>query len=581
MVEFHYAKKRRGIASITGKSNRAVEPKPYWPGLEIDEHDRKKSSHGRINNDINGDITSINPNIQSHSEEETRGKMDGATSSETQEESGTSGQSSATNDQKNSSTKRCAVGVPKFRSRKRKSKISINLCSGDNLPKKGPNDIRLTGEKQEVGINMTNNHAVALSSTKAGMRKIAQSIEAITKDSSKNDTASFENVSGDDKLSDRISAVTMNSNLVSSKKTNVVDDNKDDLSSTSSNEGKPSISTTPRALVTFLLRKKFPVLDDVLSSIRDILFGMVSQSPAILQKHLAKATTTSHAASATRSSDSGNFQIPLRGKSHEETISKLQDICKRQEILLDRIAGIESATRLEDCRNQTQDGDVTQRLRHRQQPKEQRQVQKEIDSTTKLHRDYQKLQETNTSLKMKLDASNKSIESHRLELQAYIETIQELEKSKRSIQYTFRSRFDEQFRELSERDLIIEKQRTLLRVARAENEKLRGRIVRLEDGRYRSSDSNHYRGSDISANENFAFLAEDIETTHSHEGHHAYSHRIRDSSSNGKQQKNLCSLQLTNVSAFGSGAPVMSGISNASSTNSAYIPRIRHTTSKS
>ncbi|OEU10385.1 hypothetical protein FRACYDRAFT_247435 [Fragilariopsis cylindrus CCMP1102] len=64
MVEISFAKKRRGTASLKGRTN-GGPPKAYWPGLEIDEYDKKNTND---NNNINiGSYNNSNSNDNSNS----------------------------------------------------------------------------------------------------------------------------------------------------------------------------------------------------------------------------------------------------------------------------------------------------------------------------------------------------------------------------------------------------------------------------------------------------------------------------------------------------------------------------------
>jgi hypothetical protein len=589
MVEFYHAKKRRGIAGLSGRTTtRVVEPKPYWPGLEIDEHDRDKSRHGSNNNSIdnNENTDAMKSNIETSAKENMQDNDKTVVSIGRVEESsainsnaeGETKPSPSMNDSRKGNTNRYAGSISTFRSRKRKRNPSANnnYVSDNALPQL-PGNNSMTGEEQEGGSDTANTLVDTTStSTTVGTanevtRKCSQPIVKTMRTSTTNIIGSLTNVSTNNnhataKATDAIKTITP----APARKTNnhANDNNSDDLSSVSSSS---ETRATPRVLVNFLLHQKFPVLDQVVSDIRDILSGMVSRSPALLQKHLARAATTSPALTGANtgndreinnSNNNNNTNNSHGGMDHnydalkseqkqppqQETISKLQDICKRQEMLLDRITGMESAATRREIAflKQTQEEEQAH-YHHQHQQQEQRQCQEE-DSTAKLQRDYQTLQETNANLQMKLERKNTSIETYRLELKERGKTIGELEGSKRSIHCTFQSRFDEQFRELSERECIIEKQRNLLRIARLENEKLRNRIVVLEEERPRSV----------------------VEA----EVNHAYnSHRIRHT--NGQEEKLLCSFQATTGSSLRTSTQDRDGNTIHGTTSSAYNPRVR------
>ena len=526
MVEFYQPKKRRGIAGRR-TTTRVVEPKPYWPGLEIDEHDSDKSRRGIDNNTEN--TNTMKSNIETSANEGRQDSPKAIVSIERVEGSSAEGEtkpSPSMNDSKKGNTNtntnsRHVGGISTFRPRKRKRKPSINNNDvGDNAIPQLPGNTTMTGEEQEQeqGSDIAKNALVdstSATSTTVGTanevtRKCSHPIvNTTTGPSTTNSTGSLTNVSTNNnnhataKATDAINTITP----VPAKKTNTTNNyanndnnNSDDQSSVSSSS---DTRATPRVLVKFLLHQKFPLLDRVVSDIRDILTGMVSRSPALLQKHLAKTSTTTLPplpwgnTGNNREINNGGIEDNDNASRSErntppqqETMSKLEDICKRQEMLLDRMTGMESAAarREEEFLKQTQEEKQAQQQAQQQKEQRQRQRQQE-DSTAKLQRDYQTLQEANASLQMKLEAKNHSIETYRLQLEEKGKTIGELEGSKRSIHGTFQSRFDEQFRELSERECLIEKQRNLLKIARLENEKLRNRIgLRvLEEGRPRSA----------------------------------------------------------------------------------------------
>ena len=547
MVEFYQPKKRPGIAGRR-TTTRVVEPKPYWPGLEIDEHDRDKSRHGRNDNKNNGNADAVKFNIETSAKEGSQDspkaivsveRVDGSSATDINDVEGETKPSPPMNDSKKGNTNnRHLGGISTFRPRKRKRKPSININNvGDNALPHLPGNTTMPGEEQEGGHDIAKNaliNCTSAASTTVGTasevtRKCSQPIVDATGTSTTNSTGSLTNNSTNinspatnnhatakatDAINNTIIPVPARKTNTTNNPANNDSNHSDDQSSVSSSS---DARATPRVLVKFLLHQKIPLLDQVVSDIRDILTGMVSRSPALLQKHLARAATTrspAHPITNTgndreiTSNESNNNNINdkrtnnsqggmmddnnnvLKSEQKQEAVSKLEDICKRQEMLLDRMESA-AARREEEFLKQTQEEKQAHQLQ--QQQKKQRQRQQE-DSAAKLQRDYQLLQQANASLQMKLEAKNHSIETYRFELEEKGKTIGELEGSRRSIHGTFQLRFDEQFRELSERECTIEKQRNLLKIARVENEKLRHRIEVLEEGMPRSAveaDANH------------------------------------------------------------------------------------------
>lgn len=574
MVEFYHPKKRRGIAGVFGRTTR-VEPQPYWPGLEIDEHDRKKSCNGSNIVDDNGKNNAKKSDTKSNTEEDNQNNDENIDCFGMVEESSTINSnaereikpSPSMNDARKGNTNRCSASISAFRSRKRKKTIHQNKTSENAHP-------QLPGNKSNTtNTRVATDTSTAVKTANVVVRKCAGSIDT----TAKNFTASSLKLSTNSHAIVRAKTATQNITPISARKTNNTSDNTHDLSSVSSSDVRSAESTTPRALVNFLLQEKFPVLDEVVSNIREILFGMISRSPVLLQKHLAMAATKplppagADTENILESNNDRNRKNDHGGMNHndmlrserkqppqEETLSKLQDICQRHEMLLDRLAGIESAaTRREKVlHEETQKEKQIQDLEQQQQ-NEQRQCHQEEDSV-KLQRDYQTLQKANASLKLKLKRSNDSIES-------YVQTIEELEESKRSINGMFQSRFDEQFRELSERECTIETQRNVLQIARIENKKLRNRIVVLEEGRpwNTETEGDHSR---VGISTVAHAVGGNPMSVPSRKEHNAYSHRIRHRAD---------SLQLTNSSFLETSTPDRDAITIPSLTSTAYNPRIR------
>ena len=610
MVEFHQPKKRRGIAGISGRSTRAVEAKPYWPGLEIDEDDRNTANPGSNNDGANGDEKTVEPNIESPASEDKE-KDDKRIVSIGKGE----GSSTASSNGEIKGNKRRSTGdLSIFRSRKRKRKLNVN----DNLaqiPKR--ND--LTGEEQGGRSNPAKSPPdiptkTTIDTTDEVTKKCAQPVEIASelqstvtalKDSSNHAKAppdipiittvdttnevTKKCAQPVDKASELQSTVTMpkdSTNKIATAK--ATDDNKkgntispgnpqssktDDQSSVSSSDTKSVGTATPRTLVNFLVQKKIPILDKVVSDIRDVLFGMVSRSPALLQKHLAEASQSSF----TSAGDTGqNTQV---GNNHmesgrkqppqEDNISKFEDICKRQEKLLDRIVEMElaAAKREEEFRKQIQEQkEALQQQNHQRQS----QQDKDLTANLLLQKEYRIFEKANTSLKMKIERRNRSIEAYRMELQEKDSIIEGLEESRLLMKHSFQSRVEEQFG-------IIEKHTNSLKIERKENEKLRNRVLVLEIEKS-NQDVEAAEGDNLTpgvetVDSTIVFGEGPTSAPISRKERQAYSQRTRHSHANGQQ---VDSLQSTN----GSSRNVMdkAGITYPSSpTSPAFSSRIRRT----
>lgn len=545
MVEFHVPKKRRGIAGLSKNINNPETPTPFWPGLEIDEHDIAKANNGSINIGDNGKSDTVDSSFGFPAKEDgnKETKTDSSTGRVEEDNTIDSNLHPPTNDSKKSSvaTTRPEGGVISFRSRKRRRKPSAN-----------PNDTNNNDIPQLCGDKSTENTLTETVGDADGLvKKCAQPIDTTEGTSATQGTATFEEISTNDHETAKQTANATTASKESTdnplRNSNHSKSNTDDLSSVSSNETRTS-GSTPRARIKFLLQKKLPELDKVASSIRDILFRMISPSPALLQNKSSPSACTrgsnhsSKNASQDKETDRYNaVDLEQRKPPQEEAFSKLQDICKRQEVLLDRIAEMEltASKREKELREQTQvQKDTLQ--------KQQNQYQQQKDLTAKLQRDYQILQEANESLKVNLDA-------HRLELVAKDEFIEELEDSRRSIQTRFQSRIDEQFR-------VIEKHTNLLAIERVENEKLRNRIILLEKGVLRSAEEKDNHGVDMGAHGSTFYKGESPVSRRSGKEHHAYSNRKRHRQNNEQQQNS---------------APDRGGSTVPSTTSSAYNRRIR------
>mmetsp|Transcript_19332 Transcript_19332/g.48138 ORF Transcript_19332/g.48138 Transcript_19332/m.48138 type:complete len:613 (-) Transcript_19332:35-1873(-) len=610
MVEFHQPKKRRGIAGISGRSTRAVEAKPYWPGLEIDEDDRNTASPGSNKDVDNRNEKSVEPTIESPANEDKE-KDDKRIVSIGKGE----GSSTANSNGEEKGSKRRSTGdISIFRSRKRKRKLNVN----DNLARI-PKSNGLTGEEQDVRSNpakappdiptmTTVDTPDEITKKRVLPVEIASELQSTVttlKDSTNHakappDIPTMTTVDTTnevikkcaqpvDKASELQSTVTTpkdSTNQIAAAK--ATDDNKKgntispgnppsnktgDQSSVSSSDTKSVGTATPRTLVNFLVKKKIPILDKVVSDIRDVLFGMVSRSPALLQKHLAEASQSSFTSTgdAGLGTQAGNNHMESGRKQppQQDNISKFEEICKRQEKLLDRIVEMElaAAKREEEFRKQIQE-----QKEALQQQNDQRQSQQDKDLTANLllQKEYRILEKANASLKMKLERRNRSIEAYRLELHEKDSIIEGLEESKLLMKHSFQSRVEEQFG-------IIEKHTNSLKIERKESEKLRNRILVLEIEK-----SN--QGVEAAEADNLTPGVETVDSTvvlaegpssapTSRKEHQAYSQRTRHRHANGQQ---VDSLQSTN----GSSRKLMdkAGITYPSSpTSPAFSSRIRRT----
>ena len=528
MVEFYQPIKKRGIAGK--RTTRVVEtPKPYWPGLEIDEFDRKKANRNSVNvTSNNSNNFHINSNVGTTNAEKSSFKTGAESSAKNrilfidrlakssdsgningrEERAGTLlgssnelGKETDTKDSKgncatpspsantntNTNTNTCSSrnGTPTSRSKKRKRKRPFkNNIVEDNkaaLPKLDNNN--------NHNHNDNDNHAVE-EHHKHQHQQARKSV--VGKDTAGNgngtNSGNERNGNHEGAIQSQTTALLVarekSSETISRAKTNTP--TSDQQARAASGVSGPTASTnsttattaipTPRVLIRLLLKKKFPVLEECVSNIRDILLGMVSGSPALLQKRLT-ATETSSPSSPLVSSQSsstinddinadihtttnndviksdhgGETQIQTQTQTNyndirqQEAISKFEVICKRQEVLLDRIDGLESAAAKREeefCRHTLE----------RKQQQHQHHLREE-DVVAQLQID-------NSILKLQL---------------------QEAKESKESIQKMFQSRLDEQFRELAQRDGVAKKQRQELITALMENEMLRNKLTGLLD----------------------------------------------------------------------------------------------------
>ena len=226
---------------------------------------------------------------------------------------------------------------------------------------------------------------------------------------------------------------------------------KTDMAYDDDNDAKMEMKT-PTALAGFLLRKKLPVIDEVLSNIRDVLLGMVSPS---LQNRITTTSggTMSHSCSNSNSSKNNlNVNVNSTKQSHNQheeeeegevvVTSKFHDVCEQQEKFLERMERIELAA-----------------------------AKREEEFLKRTTEEPQNRREENLVTELKRHIQDKS--KYQSEIKEKNRVIKDLKESKRSTQRLFQSRLDEQFRELSKRE--------------TENENLRKRIAILEQSSKKSN----------------------------------------------------------------------------------------------
>jgi hypothetical protein len=149
-----------------------------------------------------------------------------------------------------------------------------------------------------------------------------------------------------------------------------------------------------------------------------------------------------------------------------------------------------------------------------------------------------------------------------------------LEESKRSIRSKFQSGVDEQFRELSERESIIEEKEKLLRIFRSENEQLRNRITVLEKGRLRTTEAGVNQScliGDAAAKGSTSFSGETQASARNSSEYQAYSHRIRNRHNIGLGNN----LQASNGSPLRASEVDKNALTTPATMGSAYSPRNR------
>ena len=586
MVETYHAKKRRGTAGIYGRGTRQVEPKPYWPGLEIDEQDRMKAGFSSSNVGINTNAEAAESKAKPVVKED--GQKDNDPTGEGKTMNGSA--SPPTKDSNDTKTKISTGDISNFRSRKRRRKLPANENdSSRNVLSQTPKNSSTIGEEQEGGSS--NNAKSSIETARNGAKPMDRPPQdSIMENAVIQNTISVPTPSTKNQATAEAAAATKNNTPTPHRKMIQSTNKTDDQSSLSSSDTRPT-GATPRALVKFLVQKKLPILDKVVSDIRDVLFGMVSRSPALLHKHLAEAATTSSQSSRVSIVDNGEINNICNSANSQEGInytgtlesgrklppqvdsmSNFQDICKRQEKLLDRICEMELAAEKRDERSKQ----IQEQNQTLQQQKDQRQYQQEESSPAKPQRDYYEiLEDANAGLKWKLEKANSSIETYRLELEERDKSIQGLKESKRLVQSMFQSSVNEQFR-------VIETHINSLNVERAENEKLRKRILLLTNESLRSAETEPNNsassfGVETVANDAAVFSGGKApESALTNKKNLAYSHRVRHRQKNGHQQNLLCSLQSTN--SLSRSAPDRDGLKVPTPTSPAYNPRTRHVT---
>lgn len=544
------------------------EPKPYWPGLEIEEQDKTKASGGmNTNNDANGKGNEVETNTNMSAKEDLK-KGEKRIVSIGREEEGSSAINA--NETGKANTTRSTGDVSRFRSRKRRRK----LHSSDNLSKLSEsNDIAIDGEKgQSDPAKSTTN--VAISSTivatsneankkyaePVGKASVLQHTVTTTEESSNNSTAA--------------KAPNETAKGYATSPGKGANGKTDDQSSVSSSEIRSTVAATPRTLVNFLVQRKIPILDKVVSDIREVLFGMVSRSPSLLQKYLEEASQSSFASNSvgvhTQVGNNNSSVLESERKKSPKEDDKFDAICKQQELLMDRIGEMELAATKREKEFSAQIQEQNQLL---QQQNDEWQFQRQQqDWIEKLQSDYKLLEEANVKLNEKLERRNRTIETYRLELEEKDRTIVGLKQSKRLMKHSFQSCIEEQLG-------VIEKHRQSLEIERRENEKLRKRILLLEgEEDNRSVESvtaeNESVDDETATKTSIVVLGEASQSTgKGRDEHAAYRHRVRQRHANGQQQKDAYSLQSTTSSSRS--VLENSGITRPSSSSRAFSPRVR------
>ncbi|VEU41059.1 unnamed protein product [Pseudo-nitzschia multistriata] len=435
MVEVYQPKKRRGIAGQ--RTTRVTRtPKPYWPGLEIDEHDRTKAGgcSGLVGAPKEGEGNSSPP-----------GSVRGPTGGEIPERDAAGQKTVAHHDGPPSGVSaapgKSGSAAGRFRKRKRRSDTRTGASEGNppfpghgGASRAGDGDGAEAGSRSGAEAAATDKPAAALGAgpgsaereTTPGPTEPAAGDPATTAPLHAGEEANPNHPSGDatgttpkGSGGPKRTPASAGSRSTASEATSVVTPSK----------------TTPRALVRFLLRKKFPVLADCVAYIRDVLSGMVSGSPALLQKHLTASETASLSSfglpqngSNNTSSNGSNQQQQQQQQAQHEALLGFEDICNRQEALLDRMAGLESA--------------LGKREEESPVPAPERE----------------------------------SLESPRAAEAALRLELEEARASAASVKEFFRSRLEEQFRELEKRDALLRERERELEAARGENERLLARL---------------------------------------------------------------------------------------------------------
>jgi hypothetical protein len=510
MVEIYYAKKRRGTASLKGRTN-GGPPKAYWPGLEIDEYDKKTSNNSNNNNNNNGTMERTSGILHTNNNKRMEGRGEGKSHpsprqmdvvvnsnntpiSSTTKENDTNGISPSFRSRKRK-RKRCVPPTDKKveaqqQQQKQQQKKQHHQMIVDEIEKEEGNAVENKHIKNTIYEEAEGNNVSYLppntntNNSKELERTISTTTSASNASSSSSSSSSSSNTSvcttiiandgnkctttsplfgkndepqteairataavGTKKmtLKDITTTATMNelaitapaSPLTAANATTTTKTKMDTAYDDNDNDAKMKMKT-PTALASFLLRTKLPVIDDVLSNIRDVLLGMVSPS---LQNGITKISggTMSHSCSKSKNNINDNVNHTKQSQNrHEEEkgsevviTSKFLDVCEQQEKFLERMERMESAAakREEEFLKRT-----TER--------------REENLTTELKRHLHDKTRYQSEIK----------EKNRV--------IKDLKESKRSIQRLFQSRLDEQFLELSKRE--------------TENENLRNRISILE-----------------------------------------------------------------------------------------------------
>lgn len=522
MVEFYQPKKRRGIASQ--KTTRVVaEAKPYWPGLEIDDYDRKKANPNSVNGvtipniDVNTNPYGNNGNCVSKNSSANDGaeKTTCANSGEISIQSATGEDAIHAQDSHfdNSRSKSMALHRPlavRSRKRRRKEPTTDNNDTIEDMPpsssgpanydpsmdeQKGNNDLN-----SKVAANYSNAAVVDGSEKKKSLAIQAGSTPSLppvtlpvettttttrsppstihgTDDNDDNDNAKtvakdppdtcVDGNENEKRLSIRVPLV-----LRVETTTRLPSGTNDCTNDDGDNTTKALPSNPPTILVDDSEKEKRPirweastVLSPAITHPAETTKALPSRTNDCNKNDETDTTTTNDE----RQNESDlPKQIQDAPQREQQTLATFEELCKRHEKLLDRMDGLEQATskREQAFLAKTQEQQSHERL------------VKELQQT------ISKLKHSNVALQ---------------------EDLQDVEESKKHLQKTFYSRVEEQFRELAKRDAVIEKQKRELEEMRLKNKRLKKAIEAAGEDHPSSKDldatSNRHAATSTSSSE--------------------------------------------------------------------------------